>query len=273
MLSTIIGAITSGQTRGAERRMADVDETPTSRLELVMGKDAVRRLASSCVVVLGLGGVGSNCAEALARGGVGSLVLVDRDVVEPSNINRQAVAYTRTVGQRKTDVMARIVADINPSCKITPIHVFLTRNNIGEILGGLDPRPDFVVDAIDNVTAKLVVARWCQDNDMPLVSSMGGANKLHPELLRFADISKTHGCPLARIIRKESRKRGIRKLRVLYSPEEPVRPHTPEGASGKAATLGTMSYFPSIMGQMIAGDVILSLTGLDGESPEEGSER
>lgn len=256
--------------------MADTMETPTSRLELVMGKDAVRRLADSRVVVLGLGGVGSNCAEALARGGVGSLVLVDRDVVEPSNINRQAVAYTSTVGQRKTDVMARIVADINPSCKITPIHVFLTRDNIGEILGGLDPRPDFVVDAIDaidNVTAKLVVARWCQDNDMPLVSSMGGANKLHPELLRFADISKTHGCPLARIIRKESRKRGIRKLRVLYSPEEPVRPHTPEGASGKAATLGTMSYFPPIMGQMIAGDVILSLTGLDGESPEEGGER
>ena len=143
--------------------MANVDETPTSRLELVMGKGAVRRLANSRVVVLGLGGVGSNCAEALARGGVGSLVLVDRDVVEPSNINRQAVAYTSTVGQRKTDVMARIVADINPSASITPIHVFLTRDNIGQILGGLDPRPDFVVDAIDNVTAKLVVARWCQD--------------------------------------------------------------------------------------------------------------
>ena len=168
--------------------MADTLETPTSRLELVMGKDAVRRLANSCVVVLGLGGVGSNCAEALARGGVGSLVLVDRDVVEPSNINRQAVAYTSTVGQRKTNVMARIVADINPAATITPIDVFLTRDNIGSILGSLDPRPDFVVDAIDNVTAKLVVARWCQDEGMPLVSSMGGANKLHPELLRFADI-------------------------------------------------------------------------------------
>ncbi len=250
--------------------MANVDETPTSRLELVMGKDAVRRLANSRVVVLGLGGVGSNCAEALARGGVGSLVLVDRDVVEPSNINRQAVAYTSTVGQRKTDVMTRIVADINPSASITPIHVFLTRDNIGQILGGLDPRPDFVVDAIDNVTAKLVVARWCQDEGMPLVSSMGGANKLHPELLRFADISKTHGCPLARIIRKECRKRGIRGLRVLYSPEEPVRPQAPNGASGKAATLGTMSYFPPIMGQMIAGDVILSLTGLDDRSAASG---
>ena len=252
---------------------AEAQESPTDRLRIVMGDEALERVQNARVMILGIGGVGSNCAEALARGGVGSLVLVDRDVVEPSNINRQAVAYTSTVGQRKTDVMARIVADINPSCKITPIHVFLTRNNIGEILGGLDPRPDFVVDAIDNVTAKLVVARWCQDNDMPLVSSMGGANKLHPELLRFADISKTHGCPLARIIRKESRKRGIQKLRVLYSPEEPVRPHAPEGASGKAATLGTMSYFPPIMGQMIAGDVILSLTGLAGESPEEGGER
>ncbi len=270
MHSTIIGTIAGGQTRGTGRHMADTLETPTSRLELVMGKDAVGRLANACVVVLGLGGVGSNCAEALARGGVGSLVLVDRDVVEPSNINRQAVAYTSTVGQRKTDVMARLVADINPSCKIEPIHVFLTRDNIGSILGSLDPRPDFVVDAIDNVTAKLVVARWCQDEGMPLVSSMGGANKLHPELLRFADISQTHGCPLARIIRKECRKRGIRGLRVLYSPEEPVRPQAPEGASGKAATLGTMSYFPPIMGQMIAGDVILSLTGLDDRSAASG---
>ena len=108
MHSTIIGTIAGGRTRGTGRHMADTLETPTSRLELVMGKDAVGRLANACVVVLGLGGVGSNCAEALARGGVGSLVLVDRDVVEPSNINRQAVAYTSTVGQRKTDVMARI---------------------------------------------------------------------------------------------------------------------------------------------------------------------
>lgn len=244
--------------------MADTLETPTSRLELVMGTDAVRRLASSCVAVLGLGGVGSNCAEALARGGVGSLVLVDRDAVEPSNINRQAVAYASTVGQRKANVMARIVADINPHASITPIDVFLTRDNIGQILGGLERRPDYVVDAIDNVTAKLAVARWCQEEGMPLVSSMGGANKLHPELLRFADVSQTHGCPLARIMRKECRRRGIHGLRVLYSPEEPVRPQAPDGASGKAATLGTMSYFPPIMGQMIAGDVILSLSGIDG---------
>ncbi len=252
--------------------MAGTPETPTSRLELVMGKDAVRKLADARVAVLGLGGVGSSCAEALARGGVGSLVLVDRDVVEPSNINRQAVAYTSTVGQRKTDVMARIVTDINPGAKVVPIHVFLTRDNIGGILDGLDPRPDFVVDAIDNVTAKLVVARWCQDSGMPLVSSMGGANKLHAELLRFADISKTHGCPLARIIRKECRKRGIRKLRVLYSPEEPVRPRAPEGASGKSATLGTMSYLPPIMGQMLAGDVILTLTGLGGRDVGLGAD-
>lgn len=242
--------------------MAEATEASTSRLELILGKDGVERLAKSFVVVLGIGGVGSNCAEALARGGVGTLAFVDRDVVEPSNINRQAVAYFSTIGRPKVEVMAEMARDINPEVNAIAVRSFLTRDNIGQLMASFPRRPDYVVDAIDNVTAKLSVALWCQENEVPLVSSMGGANKLHPELLRFADINQTHDDPLARIIRKEGRKRGIRKLRVLYSPEHPVSASSPGGAPEGTRLLGTMSYFPPIMGQMLAGDVILSLTGL-----------
>lgn len=256
--------------------MADTGETPTSRLELIMGRERVERLRSSFVVVLGIGGVGSNCAEALVRGGVGTLAFVDRDVVEPSNINRQAVAYHSTIGRPKVEVMEQLAHDINPEATIIPVRAFLSRESVPQVMASLPRRPDYVVDAIDNVTAKLAVAQWCQEESVPLVSSMGGANKLHPELLRFADISQTHDDPLARVIRKEGRKRGIRHLRVLYSPEHPTHAEDAhESGSGENGTwthvLGTMSYFPPIMGQMIAGDVILSLTGLAG-SPNEAGE-
>lgn len=246
--------------------MAELDQTSKSvaRLRLILGEEGLQRLADARVFVLGIGGVGSNCAEALARGAVGHLVLFDHDVVEPSNINRQAVAFLSTVGQQKTQVMARIVADINPACEVLCRDTFLTRENISQEFAAL-PRPDYVVDAIDNVTAKLTVARYCEQNGIPLVSSMGGANKLHPELLRFGDISQTRVDPLAKIVRKECRRRGIKHLRVLWSPEEPAQVSAPDGAQGKSATLGTMSYFPAIMGQMLASDVILSITGLGGD--------
>lgn len=233
----------------------------SARLRLILGEEGLQRLADARVFVLGVGGVGSNCAEALARGAIGHLVLFDHDVVEPSNMNRQAVAFLSTVGQAKTEVMARMVADINPACEVVRRDVFLTRENIAQEFEAL-PRPDCVVDAIDNVTAKLVVAQYCNERGIPLVSSMGGANKLHPELLRFGDISETRVDPLAKIIRKECRRRGIDHLRVLWSPEEPTSVSAPAGTEGKSATLGTMSYFPAIMGQMLASDVILSLTGL-----------
>ena len=243
-------------------------ETATDRLRLILGDERLEALRASRVMVLGLGGVGSSCAEALARGGVGSLVLVDRDVVTPSNLNRQALAFQSTIGRPKAEVMHAMVADINPTCEVCAVQEFIDKDRVTEQLGAL-PRPDYVVDAIDTVSQKLAIATWCQEQGIPEVSSMGGANKLDPTRLRFARIEKTSVDPLARIVRKECRKRGIRNLTVLYSDEQPRE------AEGKrdvidehgfvregASILGTMSYFPPIMGQMLAGYVIQQLAGL-----------
>ncbi len=243
-------------------------ETATDRLQLILGEEGLARLNSSRVMVLGLGGVGSSCAEALARGGVGSLVLVDRDVVAPSNINRQALAFESTLGRPKAEVMTAMVADINPKCEVFAQQAYIDKDRVAEQLGTL-PRPDYVVDAIDTISQKLAIAAWCQAEGIPEVSAMGGANKLDPCRLRFAPIEKTQIDPLARIMRKECRKRGIKRLMVLYSDE------LPREAEGKwdvidekgfvregASILGTMSYYPPIMGQMLAGYVIRALTGL-----------
>ena len=236
----------------------------TARLELVLGKDRLGQIQNSCVMVLGLGGVGSNCVQALARGGVGSFVLVDADAVEASNLNRQAIAYVSTIGKRKVDVTKEMILDINPDAHVFTLDAFLLKDNVDEQLSAL-PKPDVVVDAIDTISAKLAVVAWCQKNDIYLISSMGGGNKIHPELLEITTLSKTHTDALARVMRKESKKRGLADFRVLYSPE-PARPvFAPEGATGKSAKLGTMSYYPPIMGQMIASDVILHLSGLDHE--------
>jgi tRNA A37 threonylcarbamoyladenosine dehydratase len=243
-------------------------ETINDRLLLILGQERLERLAQARVMVLGLGGVGSSCAEALARGGVGSLVLVDRDVVAPSNINRQALAFQSTIGRPKADVMAEMVRDINPSCEVTAVHAFVDKDRVPDQLGAL-PRPSYVVDAIDTVSQKLAIAAWCQEQGIPEVSAMGGANKLDPCRLRFAPIEKTQVDPLARIVRKECRKRGIRGLTVLYSDEQPREAEGKRDAIDEhgfvregQSILGTMSYFPPIMGQMLAGYVIRQLAGL-----------
>ncbi len=243
-------------------------ETINDRLLLILGEDRLERLARARVMVLGLGGVGSSCAEALARGGVGSLVLVDRDVVAPSNINRQALAFHSTIGRPKAEVMAQMVADINPACDVCAVQAFIDKDHVAEQLGAL-PRPDYVVDAIDTVSQKLAIAAWCQDEGIPEVAAMGGANKLDPTRLRFSPIEKTQVDPLARIVRKECRKRGIRALTVLYSDEQPREAEGKRDAIDEhgfvregQSILGTMSYFPPIMGQMLAGHVIQRLAGL-----------
>ena len=240
------------------------------KLELVMGAEGLARLASAHVAVLGLGGVGSNCVEALARGGVGNLFLVDRDIVQASNINRQAIAFRSTLGRRKVDVMRAMVADINPHAAVETRHMLVLRENLGELLDEMRAWAeadggalDYVVDAIDTVSAKLALAEIAQERGITLISSMGAANKLHPEALRIADLYDTVNCPLCRIMRKEGRKRGIRRLRVLYSAEEPVRVPTREGAArSERSNLGTASFMPPIMGQMIAGAVLRELAGL-----------
>ena len=231
------------------------------RLKLLLGDEGLAQLQGATVMVVGLGGVGSSCAEALARGGVGTLILLDRDVVEESNINRQALAFVSTLGQEKAQVMEAMVRDINPDCTTIARNVSLTRDNVAEVFSQL-PRPDYVIDCIDTVIAKLEIAQWCAENRVHLLSSMGGGNKLDPSYLKFSKIQKTHNCPLSKAVRQECIERRIRGLEVLYSNQEPF--HIADKGSGtKAETLGTMSYMPPIMGQMLAGKVIRRLVGFE----------
>lgn len=239
------------------------EERVNSRLERIMGHEGIERLAASRVMVIGLGGVGSSCVEALARGGVGTLILADRDVVQPSDINRQAIAFHSTVGRRKVDVMQEMVLDINPAAVVHIHHGFLLEKELRKLFDVYGTDVDFVVDAIDTLKGKLAIAQISQERSLPLVSSMGAANKFHPECLRFADIADTYNCPFSRVIRKETRKRGIEHLRVLFSCEQPVKLPRAEGSTrADRSDLGTASYLPPIMGQMIAGDVLCTLTGV-----------
>ncbi|MEL4357554.1 MULTISPECIES: TatD family hydrolase [unclassified Luteococcus] len=231
-----------------------------ARLRLVLGDEGLVALQGSTVMVLGLGGVGSACAEALARGGVGGLVLLDRDVVEESNINRQALAFLSTVGRVKAEVMGEMVADINPDCRTITQQVFLSPENLADTLDA-HPRPDYVIDCIDTISQKLAIAQWCAERGLPLLSSMGAANKLDPTQLEFASIERTRSCPLSRVIRRECRRRGIAGLEVLSSRELPVAVDSSGGWS-KSETLGSMSYMPPVMGQMLAGLAIRRLAGL-----------
>ncbi|EPD77933.1 ThiF family adenylyltransferase [Atopobium sp. oral taxon 199] len=263
--------------------MAEQIPNATTRLELILGHERLARLQNACVMVLGLGGVGSNCVEALARGGIGHFVLVDADTVEASNLNRQAIAFVHTLGQRKTDATRNLILDINPAAEVITLDAFLLKETVPELLSAL-PCPNVLVDAIDTVSAKLAAARWAQDAGIYFISSMGGANKIYPELLKVSMLSQTHDDALARIMRKESRKRGLDDFRVVYSPEAARRVFAPEDTNdkdtkstsvkgtatqldnrNKTAQLGTMSYIPPIMGQLIASDVILHLTGLNEE--------
>lgn len=256
------------QTTQADNQPA---ETMTTKLAVILGEDGVKRLNQARVAVFGCGGVGSNCIEALARGGVGTLAIVDKDVVAPSNINRQAIAYHSTIGRRKIDVTEEMIRDINPRCRVIARNSFVLAENIEELLAQLERECggpfDYIVDAIDTVSTKLAIAKLAQERSLPLISSMGGANKLHPECLRIADVHKTVNDSLARIMRKECRKRGIRHLKVLYSCEEPMHLKAREGAArSERSDLGTASFMPPIMGQMIAGEVIRQISGVGAQS-------
>lgn len=240
------------------------DQEQVAKLKVLVGEEGIERLANATVMVLGVGGVGSNCVEALARGGVGNLILVDHDIVQASNINRQAIAFYSTIGQRKVDVARAMVADINPQARVAVRDQFVLAENLDELLDDTLGQVDYVVDAIDTISTKLSLAQAAQDRGFYLISSMGAANKLHPENLRFADIHQTVNCPLCRIMRKEARLRGIKHLRVLYSCEQAVKVASiPGAARHERSNLGTMSYFPPIMGQMIAGEIIREITGLN----------
>lgn len=233
------------------------------RTAQILGEDGFAKLQNSSVAVFGLGGVGSHCAEALARSGVGNLFLIDSDAVAPSNINRQSIALISTIGRKKTDVLKEKIKDINPNCKVTLCESFVLPENIEEVFEHFSGNLDYIIDAIDTVSAKLALVSYAKEHEIPIISSMGTGNKLHPEMFQIADIYKTNVCPLCRVMRKELKKRDIAHLKVLYSEEIPRTPQTEgeEKSSGRPAP-ASIAFVPPAAGLIIAGEVIRDISGV-----------
>ncbi len=237
------------------------------RLELLIGSENVELLRGKRVAVFGLGGVGSFAAEALVRSGIGTIDIVDDDVVSLSNINRQLLALTSTVGQPKTEVMKRRLIDINPGCIVNEHRCFFLPGTEGEFDF---PQYDYVVDAIDTVAGKIALVMASEKAGTPVICSMAAGNSLDPSAFRVSDIYKTSVCPLARVMRRELKKRGIKKLKVVYSKEEPIKPQedtkmlVPEGSSRRSIP-GSAAFVPPVAGFMMAGEVIKDLTGKRGD--------
>ncbi len=234
------------------------------RTELLIGKEAVKKLNNSRVAVFGIGGVGGHCAEALVRSGVGTIDIVDNDVIAESNINRQIVALHSTIGRYKTEVMKERLLDINPDVKVNEYRCFFLPENASQF--PFD-KYDYVVDAVDTVTAKIAIIMAAQEHGTPVISSMGAGNKLHPEMFEIADIYKTSVCPLAKVMRQELKKRGVKKLKCVYSKEEPLQPteesfggELPAPDASRRSVPGSSAFTPSVAGLIIAGEVIRSLS-------------
>ena len=225
-----------------------------SRTELLFGTDAMEKLKNTHVCVFGVGGVGGYVCEALARSGVGSLTLVDNDTVSISNINRQIFASTSTVGMMKTAAAKKRLTDINPRLKITEHNMFYLPETADEV----DLTEfDYVIDAIDTVTAKIYLAQKCDELNIPLISSMGTGNKLDPTMFEVTDIYKTSVCPLARVMRTELKKRRVKKLKVVYSKEQPQNT-VADSSNGRHAP-GSCAFVPSVAGLILASEVIKDL--------------
>lgn len=231
------------------------------RTEMLLGSAAIAKLQNSRVAVFGLGGVGGYAVEALARSGVGSLDLIDSDRVSVSNLNRQILATHSTVGMLKVDAARNRVLDINPDCVVRAYPIFYTP----ETADSFDfTRYDYIVDAIDTVTGKLALVERAMAVNTPIICCMGTGNKLDASAFQVADISKTTMCPLARVMRKELAKRGIRHLKVVYSQEEALTPTGWEeeaAALGKRQIPGSVAFVPGAAGLLLAGEVVRDLTG------------
>ena len=229
-----------------------------TRMELLLGSAGITKLANASVAVFGVGGVGSYAVEALARGGVGRLTLVDFDTVCVSNINRQIHALEKTVGRVKVEVMAERCREINPQIEVIARHAYYEADTAAELLA--EPF-DYVLDCIDKITSKIHLIQYCYEHGLPIISSMGAANKLDPTQVLVSDLAKTEKCRLARTMRRELRKRGISKgVKVVYSTEE-FRPLTGPDAEARKPVLGSSSYLPPIFGLTMAGEVIRHLSG------------
>lgn len=227
-----------------------------TRTEMLLGSVAMEKLKNSKVALFGVGGVGGNVAEALARSGIGRIDLIDNDSVSPSNINRQIIATTETIGKMKTEVMKSRIKEINPDAEVNTFNIFILPENINDFDFSVY---DYVVDAIDTVSGKLAIIQKCSELGIPVISSMGTGNKLDPTMFEITDIYKTSVCPLARVMRTELKKRGIKKLKVLYSKETPIKPKSEQiGENGKVIP-GSVSFVPSVAGLIIGGEVIKDL--------------
>lgn len=268
--------------------------TEFSRTEMLIGPEAVSALKHSTIVIFGVGGVGSHAIEALARSGAGRLVLIDNDTVSLTNINRQSIALHSTIGQYKTQVIAKKIHDICPHTSVHTFEEFVlpdTLEGLFERILSL-PAPDedktgagtahstehrtksqavqpdsssitYILDAIDNVSAKIALAVYADKHSIPLISSMGTGNKLHPELFRISDLKETSVCPLCRVMRKELKTRGIKNLKVCWSPEPPLAPGpTEEDTGSRRATPGSIAFVPPVAGLMIAGAIVREICSL-----------
>ena len=255
--------------------------TEFSRTEMLIGPAALDTLKKSCVVVFGAGGVGSHAIEALARSGIGHLILIDNDTVSLTNINRQSIAYHSTIGQYKTRVMADRIRDICPDTRTDTFEEFVLPDTMDDLFFRIDSllaeestqknrtvssgssSITYILDAIDTVSAKIALAVYSNARSIPLISSMGTGNKLHPELFRISDLKDTSVCPLCRVMRKELKTRGVQNLKVCWSPEKPLAPlPAKEDTGSRRATPGSVSFVPPAAGLIIAGEIIRDICGL-----------
>ena len=229
------------------------------RQRLLLGDEACRKLEQSTVAVIGLGGVGGACVEALCRCGIGTLVLVDHDTVDMTNLNRQLVAVRSTVGLPKTEACRRRILDINPSCKVVPLELFYGEDTWEQVFA---QKPDYIIDCIDTVTAKLHLAVTCKEQQVPLLICLGTGNRLDPLSFRIGDIEETAksggGCGLARVMRRELKKRGITRQQVLYSTEQPAKTVISDGETGRNAP-GSIAFCPPVAGYLLASRAVREL--------------
>ena len=233
-----------------------------SRTELIIGKEGLEKLHNAKVAIFGIGGVGSFVVEALARAGIENFILIDNDTVSITNLNRQLIATQKTLGKYKVDVMKERILEINPDAKVTIYKEFYMPDSNSNII---DKTIDYVVDAIDTITAKISLVMECNKLNIPIISSMGTGNKLKPEMFEIDDIYNTSVCPLAKVMRKELKAREIKKLKVLYSKEEPIKPNPElleemiDKDDTKKQVPGSISFVPSCAGLIIAGEVVKDL--------------
>ena len=235
-----------------------------NRTEMLIGKENIEKIQNSNIVVFGLGGVGSYVVEGLVRAGIKNIAIIDKDIVDITNINRQIIADTTTINLPKVTIEENRINKINPDCSVFTLQEFVTTDNIENIMFNIknhftnsssnSSKIDYVVDAIDTTSSKLAIINYCHQNNVKLISCMGTGNKLDASKFEIADITKTSVCPLAKIIRKELKKSGIPHLKVLYSKELPIKKHSSSPSS--------ISYVPSVAGLLISGEVIRDIIGV-----------